>query len=466
MDQSSEILVSEPTSSNWGFGESLSLSLDGTVLVVGEPTNHINNYGAVYTFDEGSDHTWVQRGSILVLDVLLAQDRFGMGVAISGDGNLLVVGASSAVYGEVRTYDKAEDEWSISGGVLTVTSGGEFGFSVALSDDGTVLVVGSRLDTNTLSNEGGVRTYDRSGTTWVLRGSVLFSSTPVESGYFGQDVDISGDGLVLSVTDYRSVATEKGAVHIYDKNGTTWTERAAVVVAAGAADYALFGNSCCLNVDGSLLAVGWGYYTDTVTDQGAIILFDWGGSSWTERASPIIMDSPTSVEFGHSCAINDDATLMIAGIPDYTDTETWQGGVLTFFTPQIIGEIKEGTDITEWTIHAFRMDTMALLNSIEVDTSVDSSYSMITSYDGLHLLTCLPKNSGAWPVSSSVTLGEYIVASDPDSNPHIWKCTTAGTTGATEPSFNLSGTTTDNTAVWTYVASLVDPVSIGFKIQR
>lgn len=40
----------------------------------------------------------------------------------------------------------------------------------------------------------------------------------------------------------------------------------------------------------------------------------------------------------------------------------------------------------------------------------------------------------------------------------------AAVTGATEPSWNLSGTTTDNTVTWTYVAPLVDPKTLGPKI--
>lgn len=60
-----------------------------------------------------------------------------------------------------------------------------------------------------------------------------------------------------------------------------------------------------------------------------------------------------------------------------------------------------------------------------------------------------------WAASSAVVLGQYCrqLASVPDANGRVFKCTTAGTTGGTEPTWNLSNnaTTNDGTAVWTQV---------------
>lgn len=51
--------------------------------------------------------------------------------------------------------------------------------------------------------------------------------------------------------------------------------------------------------------------------------------------------------------------------------------------------------------------------------------------------------------SSTVSLGDTVIPQTPNGN--LYKCTTAGTTGATEPEWGTTsgGTTNDGTAVWT-----------------
>lgn len=60
-----------------------------------------------------------------------------------------------------------------------------------------------------------------------------------------------------------------------------------------------------------------------------------------------------------------------------------------------------------------------------------------------------------WAASTAITLGAYRrqLAAPSDANGRVFKCTTAGTTGGTEPAWNLvnNGTTNDGTVVWTQV---------------
>jgi hypothetical protein len=57
----------------------------------------------------------------------------------------------------------------------------------------------------------------------------------------------------------------------------------------------------------------------------------------------------------------------------------------------------------------------------------------------------------------------FITPSNVNANPKIFKCMTAGTTGTTEPAF-LTGSYTSGTAVFTYVADMIDPISLPAKI--
>lgn len=60
-----------------------------------------------------------------------------------------------------------------------------------------------------------------------------------------------------------------------------------------------------------------------------------------------------------------------------------------------------------------------------------------------------------WAASHSYSLGNYVrqLASPTFGNERVFKCTTAGTSGSSEPAWTLTnnGTTTDNTAHWTQV---------------
>jgi hypothetical protein len=63
--------------------------------------------------------------------------------------------------------------------------------------------------------------------------------------------------------------------------------------------------------------------------------------------------------------------------------------------------------------------------------------------------------AATWLPSTSIAAGVYAVGSTlwpfNSTNRHIYVCTTAGTTGSTEPTWNqtTAGTTTDNTVTWT-----------------
>src|SRR5262249_40075699 len=58
--------------------------------------------------------------------------------------------------------------------------------------------------------------------------------------------------------------------------------------------------------------------------------------------------------------------------------------------------------------------------------------------------------SNLWPMSSGVVLNTLIRSTDgTKSDGRLWKCTTAGPTGSSEPNCNSGSPLTDNTAVWT-----------------
>ena len=73
-----------------------------------------------------------------------------------------------------------------------------------------------------------------------------------------------------------------------------------------------------------------------------------------------------------------------------------------------------------------------------------ASYTQPTPY-----MAAVRCSAGQSPRSTAVTSGQTTVPASP--NGHMYRCTTAGTTGAGEPTWGVTsgGTTTDGTATWT-----------------
>ena len=286
-----------------------------------------------------------QRGSVLTASDAAASDNFGNAVAVSSNGNVMAVaarfweGASGVNRGGIYIYDRNGTSWTQRGSVLSAADGindEAFGGSVALSADGEVLVVGSNgRDSNAKADSGGVYVYDRNGTGWTLRGSVLVPADSAAGDQFGVSVALSADGTVLAVGAHRweNTGTDRGGVYIFDRNGTGWTQRGSVLEASDAADNDTFGVAVAFSADASVLAVGaYGWEGATGTDRGVVYVYDRNGTSWTQRGSPLeAFDAADSDQFGFSLSFSSDASIMAVGALAWEgDTGTNRGGVYLF----------------------------------------------------------------------------------------------------------------------------------------
>jgi hypothetical protein len=336
------LTAADAAAGDW-FGSGLALSGDGNVLVCGARNweGSATDQGGVYTYDR-SGSTWVQRGSVLVASDAGAEDWFGNGVALSADGNVLVVGAYSwdgsagSNQGGVYTYDRSGSTWVQRGSVLVASDAGaidDFGVKVALSADGNVLVVGAWNWDGAQVDKGAVYTYDRSGSTWVQRGSVLVASDAEANDSFGVSVALSADGAVLAVgaREWEGAATDQGGVYIYDWNGSSWVQRGAVLTASDAAASDIFGIDVALSADGNVLAVGAYLWEGAATDQGGVYIYDWNGSSWVQRGSVLTAsDAAAGDAFGNAVYLSANGAILVVGAREWEGAQTNMGSVYTY----------------------------------------------------------------------------------------------------------------------------------------
>jgi len=112
---------------------------------------------------------------------------------------------------------------------------------------------------------------------WMIPWSASYLVEVIRSGYdfrFGFSVDLIKNDNILIVgspgrTDYQ------GGVYIYDKSGSTWAQRGSVITASDAADNDFFGEAVAATADGKTLYIGAIGWEGSASNQGCVYGFDW-----------------------------------------------------------------------------------------------------------------------------------------------------------------------------------------------
>ena len=185
--------INAPPSSN--FGHTVALSSNGAVLAGGGPNNDDNGVdsGQVRIFRWGGTR-WVHLGT---LNGFGAGDGFGGSVSLSGDGTVVAIGAPRGSYCAV--FGLAGADWSQIGQTINGDSAGdEFGSSVAVSSAGDIVVVGGRSNDSNGIDSGHARVFRLTANNeWVRVGQDLVGEAPEDQ--FGWVVSISDEGTRIAV---------------------------------------------------------------------------------------------------------------------------------------------------------------------------------------------------------------------------------------------------------------------------
>ena len=303
-----------------GFGSSVALSGNGQVAIVGAPyTSSSTGVAYVYTYDS-STGTW---SAPVALSIPSGADDFGSSVALSSDGTVALIGATytnggpGAAY--IYTYDRSTGAWS-SPVTLSPPSGtGGFGFSVALSSDGTVALVGAPLTGST--GEAYAYTY-ASGTGWSSMPVTLAPPSGSAAGLLGSSVALSSSGTVALVGAPQT-SSNTGAAYIYTSSTEAWSSTSGPVTLAAPSGASDFGSSVALSADGEAALVG---APDANSYVGAayIYTYDSGTGGWS---LPVTLSAPSGADgFGSSVTMSSDGTEVLVGAPATDEVYVYTSG--------------------------------------------------------------------------------------------------------------------------------------------
>ncbi len=306
-------------SSEAEFGEAAALSADGNTAVIGGPGDGAG-VGAVWIFTRGGE-TWTQQGPKLTGGGESGAGAFGTSVAISSDGNTVLIGAphDNGEIGAAWVFTRSGESWTQQGPKLTSSNevgAARFGASVALSGAGDEALIGAP------HNEGEV------GATWVFAHS---GETSTQQRYapkstrpganFGASVSLSSDGataLVGSPGETVKKQAKYGAAYAFTRKGHGWTNREKLV--GSPAELPPYhspakqrGRTVALSGDGgTALIAGTGSAAS-----GVVWPFARSASPWGQQGEPIIDTEtyPLGTEFGRSLALSSDGNMALVGAP-------------------------------------------------------------------------------------------------------------------------------------------------------
>jgi hypothetical protein len=306
-----------------GFGRSVALSGDGNTAIVGSPRETglcprpepCKHQGAAWVFAR-SGSTWALQAKLTGGAEETVEGRFGHSVALSGDGNTALIGASSDGDGRgaAWVFTRSSSTWLQQGPKLT--GGGEqvgpahVGGSVALSEDGDTALLGGPAD-NVYT--GAAWGFKRSGSSWEQQGTKLTATEEEGEGHFGFSVALSAHGTTALVGG-RTDASRAGAAWAFTLAGFKWTQQGAKLTAGseGTAE-AEFGYSVALSGDGNLALVG------ALHDNGwagAAWEFSRSGAAWSRRPEKLIGAEENGKSwFGESVALSSTGVEALIGAP-------------------------------------------------------------------------------------------------------------------------------------------------------
>jgi hypothetical protein len=295
------------------FGFSIGLSADGNTLAVGaisedsaakgingdQNDNSQVSSGAVYVFTR-TGANWSQQAYVKASNTD-NNDLFGYAVGLSADGNTMAVSAydedSSAREingvmdknrrgsGAIYVFTRTGTTWAQTAYLKAsnAEAGDSLGYDMAISQDGNTIVGGAAdedcfsaginppgcdNDVKLDSSTGAVYVFVRNGGTWTQQ-AFIKSSHPGKEDWFGSRLNLSGDGNTLAVgaqlenggskgingNQNDLSAEDSGALYLFTRSGTTWTQQA-YVKGTNTEAYDEFGSSMALSKDGKLIAIG------------------------------------------------------------------------------------------------------------------------------------------------------------------------------------------------------------------
>jgi hypothetical protein len=257
---------------------------------------------------------WTQVGDDI--DGEFANDNSGRRTAISDDGTIVAIGASSNsnATGHVRIFENTSGVWTQIGDDID-GEGEAFrtGTSLSMNNNGTIIATGATLfGTTEVPSRGYVQIFENISGNWTQVGDDLLGLNTNDQA--GEAVSLNGDGSIVAMSAIYNTTggpSFSGYVQVFENIGGVWSQIGATIYGEGSGD--LSGSSIHLNDVGNILAIGAPANNgDNEQNSGHVRIYQNIGGNWTQVGADIegegFMD-----DFGISVSLNNIGTILAVG---------------------------------------------------------------------------------------------------------------------------------------------------------
>jgi hypothetical protein len=291
---------------------------------------------------------WAQQGNKMSGNDAIGAAQQGISVALSGDGNTFAFGGSAdnSGIGAVWIFMRSGTVWSqltklTGAGVIGASGTLGQGISVALSADGNTLAEGGISDNGA---RGAVWVFTRTGTVWSQQGAKLTGLGASGQARQGASVALSADGNTLAEGGYGNTpqaSVNLGAVWVFTRAGTLWSQQGGLLTGSGSVGAAQQGASVALSADGNTLAEAG--FADN-SQAGAIWIFTRSGTVWQQQGTKLTGSGAIgNARQGISVALSADGNMLAEG----ASNDNTQVGAAWLFTRDAYGAWTQlGTKLT------------------------------------------------------------------------------------------------------------------------
>jgi hypothetical protein len=308
--------------------------------------------------ETASGDPWAE-GAALTDPATGANAQTGEAMAISGDGDTLVVSSRSANggKGEVLVYTKPAAGWADAtepAAVLTASDGAngdQFGDSVAISGDTIVVGAwGHKVGSN--GGQGDAYLYVKPAAGWkdATQSAELRVTDGVTNDHFGYSVGVSGSTVVVGAPDRNvdALAADAGQAYVFVKPALGWGgtqfEDADLVLNNFASDQLL---GASVAISGNTIVGG----ADGYPPHGAAFVFLKPAGGWTgtvsQTATLTASDGGPHDGLGSTVAI--DGSTVLAGSPGHLLNSIVNAGAIYVYVKPASGwqDAAQNAELTE-----------------------------------------------------------------------------------------------------------------------
>lgn len=261
----------------------------------------------------------------------MPDDKFGHGVALSADGNVMAVSApgndnNGTDAGHIRVYSKTSGTWTQIGQDIEGTNADDqIGYKIALSDDGTTLAFSTinkkEITPSTYYGNiikiGSISIYKNVNGSWVQIGQELREDDPSpifgQTSGFGLSLSLSSNGTTIAIGQ-NSPQNYNNKVVIYNFSSGNWTkigEISAQTHQVGQS-WGYYAWNVSISGDGKTVALSdiTGHANGASSPEpGYVVAYKYMLGSWIKIGNTLSGKS-TNIGFGHRVVLSNDGSVL------------------------------------------------------------------------------------------------------------------------------------------------------------